>query len=303
MKARMYWFWVIGLIVFIAAAWSLLYRTPVAPPRHSSDSAPGLLEAHWSPPRGRTVGIDMPFTVTLPLPARTPNVEAALTVLPHVPYTVTRGLGLNQFLIRPRQGFWPANTHLRLGLAETLLWPTVPHLAPVSRDTVTTDDGRTIVVNLSYQTMQVYQGNHLIRTMPVSTGVPPAYTTPDGTFYIWRRVKTGQMQGGKPGTAAFYSVPHVPYAQYIFGGIAIHGAYWNPKLGKPLSHGCIQLATQKYNKHPQGIPENAGWLWHFAHLGTPVIVVGKTPALRRAPLAYPKTQWSRQHLIEPGPVP
>lgn len=301
MKARMYWYWVIGLIIFIAAAWSLLYRTPVAP-RHS-DGAPGILQAHWSPAWGTTVGIDMPITLTLPLPARTQNVAAALTVLPRIPYTVTRGPGRNQFVIRSRLGFWPTDSHLRFGLAEALLWPNMPNLVTVSRDTVTTDDGRTIVVNLSHQTMQVYQGSHLLRTMPVSTGVPPAYTTPDGTFYIWRRVKTGRMVGGKPGTSSYYSVPHVPYAQYIFGGIAIHGAYWNPKLGKPLSHGCIQLATRQYNKHPQGIPENAGWLWHFAHLGTPVIVVGSTPLPRQAPLGYPKARTRPRHPLEPGPLP
>jgi lipoprotein-anchoring transpeptidase ErfK/SrfK len=132
-----------------------------------------------------------------------------------------------------------------------------------------------------------------VRTMPVSTGAPPNYVTPTGTFWIFRRVRLDRMRGGTPGEPGAYDVPHVPFSQYIFGGIAIHGAYWNRRFGVPRSHGCIQLATREYNPDPTGVAEDAGWLWHWAHLGDPVMVTGSTPDRPTVPARYPTSPAQR----------
>jgi lipoprotein-anchoring transpeptidase ErfK/SrfK len=42
---------------------------------------------------------------------------------------------------------------------------------------------------------------------------------------------------------------------------AIHGAYWNPNLGIPTTHGCTNMS----------IPESKA-LYSWAPLGTPVTV-------------------------------
>lgn len=134
-------------------------------------------------------------------------------------------------------------------------------------------------VNLADQTMEAYEGPTRVRVMPVSTGVYPQWKTPTGTFWIYKRVRDDHMAGGIAGTKDSWDVEHVPYAQYIYQGIAIHGAWWNHQFGIPGSHGCIQLSTA-------GV-DNARWVWQFADIGTPVIVYGQTPRGRAGLSPYP----------------
>ena len=148
-------------------------------------------------------------------------------------------------------------------------------------------DGKWININLSRQTLTAYRGNRVIRSMPISSGVP-GWATPTGIFWIYRKVADDRMRGYDPKQNTHWDVRHVPWAQYLRGGIAIHGAWWNRDFGIPRSHGCIQVPTQTFNPHPQGVPEDAGWLYRFTALGTPVRIVGTTPGGRALlPLAYP----------------
>lgn len=281
MRNKLYWYWILGLAIFIAAAALLIWRQPHTPPQ----PPPGALEVHWQPSLNRRVGIDEPFTLTLPLPATSGQIRSALTLNVSTPWRL-RALGHNRYRILPRH-FWPQDTLIVAQLNLPRLFPRLSSSVRTSSDHMSTDDGRIIDVNLTHQMMTIYEAHHLVRTMAVSTGVFPNHTTPTGTFWIWRRVADDHMQGGTPGTPGYYNLPHVPWAQYIVGGVAIHGAYWNRRFGVPRSHGCIQLATRTFNPHPQGISENAGWLWHFAHLGTPVIVSGTTPEQPDRLLSYP----------------
>jgi lipoprotein-anchoring transpeptidase ErfK/SrfK len=161
-----------------------------------------------------------------------------------------------------------------------------------------TDDDKMLKVDLASQTLEAYEGETLIRIMPVSTGVSPQWTTPQGHFWIYRRVKDDHMQGGVPGSKDSWDVQHVPYAQYIYQGIALHGAWWNRHFGIPKSHGCIQLSTRTHSQIPGETVDNARWVWNFADIGTPVTVTGRTPRDVSEPLAYPQTRPAqRSHAV------
>ncbi len=114
--------------------------------------------------------------------------------------------------------------------------------------------GKWIDINLSRQTLTAYEGSTPVLQAVVSTGTR-RYPTPTGRFAIQRKYRYTHMSG--PG----YSLPNVPYAMFFYGGYAIHGTYWHDNFGTPMSHGCINMRT-----------DQAGWLFNWAPVGTPVVI-------------------------------
>jgi len=89
----------------------------------------------------------------------------------------------------------------------------------------------------------------VLRTIHVSTA-GPGHVTPDGHWHVYSKSRMS------------WSVPFqvwLPWANYIVGGIAIHGFASVP--GVPASHGCIRVP----------MPE-APWVYLKAKLGEPVWV-------------------------------
>jgi LysM repeat protein len=111
-----------------------------------------------------------------------------------------------------------------------------------------------IDVDLSGQTVRAYQGNTVVRSMMVSTGIA-RYPTPPGTFKIYAKYPSVTMSG--PG----YYLPGVPHTMFFYRGYALHGTYWHSNFGTPMSHGCINLT--------QG---DAAWLYSWASVGTSVVI-------------------------------
>jgi len=111
-----------------------------------------------------------------------------------------------------------------------------------------------VVVILSQQMAYAYKGDLVVKSFVVSTGKPSTPTV-IGEFAIYLKYESTTMSG--PG----YSTPNVPWTMYFFEGYALHGAYWHSNFGQPMSHGCVNFR-----------PEEARWLYHWAPLGTPVIV-------------------------------
>jgi lipoprotein-anchoring transpeptidase ErfK/SrfK len=280
MRTRMYWYWILSLALFILAAGLLVWRMPAHP---ASAAPPTMSPIAMTPAASRQrYGVDEPFHIVLRWPSSPKALRAALMMSVATPVTVTGGP--TAFTVAPKTA-WPAHHTIRLTIDAAKLYP--HHRLPrAMHASFTTDDDRTVVVNLTLQVLQAYRGRHLVRTMPIASGVPPRYTTPTGHFYIWRRVLSDRMRGGTPGQPGAYDVPHVPYSQYVYHSIAIHGAYWARQFGIPHSHGCIQLPTRRDNPHPAGVAEDAGWLWHFTHLGDPVLIRGTTPDHSRV-VPYP----------------
>ena len=139
-----------------------------------------------------------------------------------------------------------------------------------------------IEVSLSQQTAWVYQGDTVISSTLVSTGLEPNPTAP-GWFHVRLKMPTQDMKGAvnsdgqvvalgedaenaaNDGTVADesgYVVPDVPNVMYFnMEAEALHGAYWHHNFGNPMSHGCINLPL-----------DFASWLYGWAPLGTEVVV-------------------------------
>lgn len=110
-----------------------------------------------------------------------------------------------------------------------------------------------IDVNLSTQTMVVYEGQTPVLTSRVSSGQGRTPTV-TGTYRVYLKYKSQTMRGNILGER--YEVPNVPDVMYFFSGYALHGAYWHNNFGRPMSHGCVNLplgiAKQLFQWAPQG---------------------------------------------------
>ena len=118
----------------------------------------------------------------------------------------------------------------------------------------TSGNNRWIEVDLDAQQVLAWEGNRLVYTAPVSSGLE-MIPTREGAFEIQSMHITTRMRGNG------YDVPDVPYIMYYSGDYALHGAYWHQNFGIPMSHGCINLPL-----------DAADWLFNWAHVGTSVIV-------------------------------
>jgi lipoprotein-anchoring transpeptidase ErfK/SrfK len=107
-----------------------------------------------------------------------------------------------------------------------------------------------IDVNLSKQMLYAYEGNIIVNSFLVSSGVP-ANPTVTGQYHIYVKYLSDDMRG--PG----YFLPNVPYVMYFFEGYGIHGTYWHHNFGHPMSHGCLNVETS-----------NAAWIYNWASVGT-----------------------------------
>lgn len=123
-----------------------------------------------------------------------------------------------------------------------------------------------ILISISKQTMEVYWGDTLIGTFPVSTGTTKT-PTPLGTMKIQFKQEV----------RVAYAYPHYimpKFMQFKAGGYGIHalpslandkGVFWREALnhiGTRRSHGCVRL-----------LPDDANFLYDFAEVGTEVKVV------------------------------
>ena len=123
-----------------------------------------------------------------------------------------------------------------------------------SSETQELNDGRWIDVNLSEQQVYAYEGDVLVNSFIVSTGV---YDTPTvtGEFKIYVKVPVQDMSGSG------YYLSNVPWVMFFYDEYGFHGTYWHNNFGTPMSRGCVNLRT-----------EDAEWLYHWASVGTPVVV-------------------------------
>lgn len=110
--------------------------------------------------------------------------------------------------------------------------------------------GKTIVVDISANTLVLYDGTAVERRFRVATGAP-GYPTPLGAFEIIRKlenptwVNPDPLGWGKDYPASIPPGPSNPLgtrALYLDApGIRIHGTYNSSSIGTFASHGCIRM--------------------------------------------------------------
>jgi lipoprotein-anchoring transpeptidase ErfK/SrfK len=131
-------------------------------------------------------------------------------------------------------------------------WPTSTPFQPATEEPVVYDYGNGvhwIDVDLSQQMLYAYEGNTIVASFLVSTGVP-AFPTVVGQFHVYMKFEYTLMAGDG------YYLPDVPYTMYFYKGYGIHGTYWHNNFGTPMSHGCVNMYTP-----------DAQWLYYWAPMG------------------------------------
>jgi len=220
----------------VTAAWALWpgNASPVLAFLHNPQSTPPVF--------GAPVEVDKPtytptFTPTFtPTETFTPTPTFTFTPSPTATFTPTE-------TFTPSPTPWPTDTPLPTDTP--MPWPTdTPYTYP--------DYGgvRWIDVNLSQQMVYAYEGNTIVASFLVSTGVP-AFPTVTGQYHIYIKLVSTLMAG--PG----YYLPNVPYTMYFYKGYGFHGTYWHSNFGHPMSHGCVNMYTP-----------DAEWLFYWASEGT-----------------------------------
>jgi lipoprotein-anchoring transpeptidase ErfK/SrfK len=140
---------------------------------------------------------------------------------------------------------------------------------PVPAKRTPTNFGPVIVITRGANSLQLYDGQSLVRTFRVATG-QAAYPTPSGIWRIvdmqrnpwWRPPSSAWARGLKPIPPG----PGNPLGTRWMGldasGVGIHGTNAPASIGYSLSHGCIRMQ----------VPE-AEWLFEHVQLGTPVVIL------------------------------
>ncbi len=109
---------------------------------------------------------------------------------------------------------------------------------------------RWIDIDLSSQTLVVFEGKRPIYATLVSTGKSSKikekdHSTPTGKYRIREKHLATTMDGD--GSAAGdlpYSIEDVPYVMYFHRSYAVHGAFWHRNYGMQMSHGCVNLSPR-----------------------------------------------------------
>lgn len=128
---------------------------------------------------------------------------------------------------------------------------------------------RWIEVNLYEQILFVYENGRLLFATMISSGAEPYFTKP-GTFQIYKKLDYEWMRGSFTADKSdYYSLEDVPYTLYYDEARAIHGAYWRPRFGFEMTHGCVNLSVG-----------DAAWVYNWSKEGDWVYVwdpSGMTP--------------------------
>jgi lipoprotein-anchoring transpeptidase ErfK/SrfK len=111
----------------------------------------------------------------------------------------------------------------------------------------TPNEDKWIEVKLSEpQTLYAHEGDKIVYTFLISAG--KWAPTPRGQFQIWGKYRYSTMVGGSIERGDYYNLPNVPFTMYFWGGVGLHGTYWHNNFGKPMSHGCINMAIPDAEK-------------------------------------------------------
>jgi lipoprotein-anchoring transpeptidase ErfK/SrfK len=132
--------------------------------------------------------------------------------------------------------------------------------------------GRSMVskVDMKNYQMRVFRDGKLIRTIPITTGEQPKFTTRSGVKVIVEKYRKKRMNSETVGIPVDsddgYDLDNVEYAMRVtYSGEFLHAAPWSVgSQGRAnVSHGCTGMSTA-----------NAGWLYNQTLIGDVVEYVG-----------------------------
>ena len=125
-------------------------------------------------------------------------------------------------------------------------------------------------VDMNTHQMRVFRNGKLIRTIPITTGEQPKFTTRSGTKVIIEKFRHKRMNsetvGIDPNSADGYDLDDVEYAMRVtYSGEFVHAAPWSvgSQGSANVSHGCTGMSTA-----------NAGWFYDNSKVGDVIKYTG-----------------------------
>ena len=223
-----------------------------------------------APLQGETVGVGMPVIVTFDVPV-TDKAEfeknMKVTSKPAQPGT-WHWLSDNEAHWRPKS-YWKAGTDVSVDIDINGVSAGAGIYGQEDRDVnFEVGDAHIYRVDMNSHQMKVLSNGKLLRTIPITTGQQPAFTTRSGVKVIMEKFDSKRMNSetvGITGTEA-YDIDNVQWAMRVTNsGEFIHAAPWS--VGSQgyanVSHGCTGMST-----------DNAAWLYSMSVRGDVVEYTG-----------------------------
>ena len=223
-----------------------------------------------APLQGETVGVGMPVIVTFDVPV-TDKAEfeknMKVTSKPAQPGS-WHWLSDNEAHWRPKS-YWKAGTDVSVDVDINGVAAGNGIYGQEDRDVdFEIGDAHIYKVDMKTHQMKVLSNGKLLRTIPITTGEQPAFTTRSGIKVIMEKFDSKRMNSetvGITGTEA-YDIDNVQWAMRVTNsGEFIHAAPWS--VGSQgyanVSHGCTGMST-----------DNAGWLYSMSVRGDVVEYTG-----------------------------
>ncbi|MCW2857186.1 MAG: ErfK/YbiS/YcfS/YnhG family protein [Marmoricola sp.] len=221
---------------------------------------------------GSTVGVGMPVVIRFDVPVTDhESIQKHLTVT-----TVPAQVGAFHWISntevhwRP-QKFWKPGTKVTVN-ADIKSVPAGGGVFGQTSRTSTFTIGRSMISKVDTRTdqLKVYRNGTLIRTIPITTGKQPDFTTRSGIKVIVEKHRTIDMNSGTigidPGSPQGYNLKNVEFAMRLtYSGEFLHAAPWSvaSQGHANVSHGCTGMSTA-----------NAGWLFANSIIGDVVEYTG-----------------------------
>jgi lipoprotein-anchoring transpeptidase ErfK/SrfK len=239
---------------------------------------------------GMVVGVGMPIRVYFENPvADKAAVESRLLVTSSNPTDGSwHWFSDTEVHFRPSQ-YWPANTEVMLD-ANLYGVPFGEGVWGEKNRAVSFSIGakHVSVADVATHTMEVYDGDQLVQTFPISAGSPdnPSYNGPHVVTEMNRdRIMDSSTYGVPVDSPEGYRTP-VEYAVRISdSGEFVHAAPWSvaQQGNTNVSHGCINMST-----------ERAAWFFNFSRPGDVVEIRNSSAGDLRSDIydwVVPWEQW------------
>jgi lipoprotein-anchoring transpeptidase ErfK/SrfK len=223
-----------------------------------------------APLAGETVGVGMPVIVTFDVP-----VTDRATFEKHMTVTAKPAqvgswhwISNTEAHWRPKS-YWKAGSRVHVDVDVNSIPAGNGIYGQESRELdFHVGDAHVYRVNTVTDQMNVFSNGKLLRTIPITTGEQPQYTTRSGTKVIIEKFESRDMNSETVGItgADAYNIKGVQWAMRVtFSGEFIHAAPWSVAYqgNSNVSHGCTGMST-----------ENAAWLYAMSRRGDVVEYTG-----------------------------
>jgi lipoprotein-anchoring transpeptidase ErfK/SrfK len=224
------------------------------------------------PVQGQTVGVGMPVIVRFDVPVTDKaSIERHLKVVSSPAQTgAFHWVSDTEVHWRPRQ-YWRPGTDVTVK-ADIAGVPAGNGIYGQKNRSVKFHVGDSMIskVDMNTHQMRVFKNGKLLRTLPITTGQQPKFTTRSGIKVIVEKYRHKRMNsetvGIDPNSADGYDLDDVEYAMRVtYSGEFVHAAPWSvgQQGNSNVSHGCTGMSTA-----------NAGWLYNMSKVGDVVQYTG-----------------------------